>query len=110
MDGILYKGRMTNQDGARPLTSVEKEMTGERCQDFLGARVLNVLALLGRMKRCRQGSELAPSWTGGSSNSHLQKWGSTVCQALHQALGRWWGAKKDGLSPQGFHTSGRSRL
>nr|XP_045726520.1 uncharacterized protein C16orf96 homolog [Mirounga angustirostris] len=27
VDGILYKGRMTNQDGARPLTSVEKEMT-----------------------------------------------------------------------------------
>ncbi|XP_021553686.1 uncharacterized protein C16orf96 homolog [Neomonachus schauinslandi] len=27
VDGILYKGRMTNRDGARPLTSVEKEMT-----------------------------------------------------------------------------------
>lgn len=47
MDGILYKGRMTNQEGARPWTSVEKELAGERCQDFLGAPVLDVLACWG---------------------------------------------------------------
>ena len=36
VDGILYKGRMNTQDGARPLASVEKELAGERRQAFLG--------------------------------------------------------------------------
>lgn len=109
MDGILYKGRMISQDGARPLTSVEKELAGERSQDFLGGPVLDVLALLGSLRECRQGSELAPSQTGTTLHSQLQKLGSPVCQALYQSGGKG-RAKKDGLSPQGFHTSGRSRL
>lgn len=29
VDGILYKGRMTGKDRARPLTGAEKEVAGE---------------------------------------------------------------------------------
>lgn len=103
MDGILYKGRMINQDGARPSTGMEKELAGEGYQAFRGAPTLNVLALLGSMRRCRWGSELAPSLTWGSSNGrrpshgYLKKRSPTICQVLHRAPERQWGAKKDGL-------------
>lgn len=72
MDGILYKGRMKSQEGARPLTSVEKDLAGEGRQAFW-APSPSVLALLASMSGCRQGPELAPFLTGGSSHSHLQK-------------------------------------
>lgn len=103
MDGILYKGRMSNQEGVRPSTGVEKERAGEGYQAFQGAPALDVLALLGSMRRCRRGSEVAPSLTWGSSrgrrssHSYLQKRSPTIRQVLHQALGRQWGAKKDGV-------------
>lgn len=40
VDGILYKGRMTNRGGVQPPTSMEKELPGEEHHAFLGTPAL----------------------------------------------------------------------
>lgn len=80
MDGILYKGRMKSQEGAQPLTSVEKDLAGEGRQAFW-APLPSVLALLASMSKCRQGPELAPFLTGGVFTQPLAK--MPHGQALH---------------------------
>lgn len=115
MDGILYKGRMINQDGARPSTGVEKELAGEGYQAFRGAPTLNVLALLGSMRRCRWGSELAPSLTWGSSSGrrpshgYLKKTEPYYMPGAAPGTGEAVGSKER-WAARGLHMSGRNRM
>lgn len=77
VDGVLYKGRMTNQRGVQPPTSME-ELAGEEHQAFLGTPALGP-GFAGQHEgmgggRARAGT--IPDW--GSSHSHLQKWGPAL--------------------------------
>lgn len=111
MDGILYKGRMSSQDGPRPLTSVEKELAGERCQGFLGAPVLGALALLGS----RGDAGRAQSWPHpgvGGPDTAICKNGVLYARHCirHWGGGERAGERKMGCGPRVSTVSGRSRL
>lgn len=97
VDGILYKGRMNNQDRARPLTSVE-ELAGER-QAFLGTTAW----CPGFTGQC-EGMQAGPTagtisdW-GGSSHSHLQKMGSYYMPGTVPGARETEGSKNMSCSP-----------
>lgn len=103
MDGILYKGRMTNQDMAWPVTSVEKELASEWRRAFLGIPAPD---LLGSMRRYGQGSD----WFIGPHTAACKVGSSRMPGAAPGTRG--WGtagSRNHVLSPWDPHTS-RSRL
>lgn len=96
MDGILYKGRMNNQDGARPLTGVE-ELAGEGRQAFLGTAA-RCPGFTGQCEGLQAGPTAGTLFErerggGGLHIATCKKWGPTVCQALYQVPGRQRGVK-----------------
>lgn len=101
MDGILYKGRMNNQDGARPLTGVE-ELAGEGRQAFLGTAA-RCPGFTGQCEGLQAGPTAGTLFERergeGSSHSHLQKMGSYCMRGTVPSARETEGSKNMSCSP-----------
>lgn len=97
VDGILYKGRMENQEGARPLTSVEKELAGEGRQAFLGTPAW-CPGFAGQHEQMQAGSRagMIPDW--GVLTQPLAKMGSYCMPGTEPGARETQGSKIDGCA------------
>lgn len=97
MDGILYKGRMENQEGTRPLTSVEKELAGEGRQAFLGTSAW-CPGFAGQHEQMQTGSRAGTILDWGILTQPLAKMGSYCMPDTEPGARETQGSKIDGYA------------
>ncbi|ELK34682.1 hypothetical protein MDA_GLEAN10009613 [Myotis davidii] len=102
VDGILYKGRMENQEGAQPLTSAEKGLAGEGRQAFRGTPA-RYPGFAGQHEQMQAGSKAGtiPDW--GVLTQPLTKMGSYCMPGTKPGARETQGNKIDGCALESPH-------